>query len=215
MDTFKHVLAFPMYAAAAWLAWVFTLQTSPDALALMLAAAVLTGFCAWLLGLAQRAGKPLAPGLLAGLAAVLAVGCLAIGARETPAPTVQTASASGGASAAEEQPFTPDKLAELRSQGRPVFVNFTAAWCVTCQVNERLALASPEVARALADAHAVYLKADWTNRDGDIARILAEHGRAGVPLYQVYGAKGDPAVLPQLLTPGIVSKAIRTAARAG
>jgi thiol:disulfide interchange protein DsbD len=215
MDVFKHVLAFPMYGAAAWLLWVFTLQTGPDALALMLAAAVLVGLCAWLLGLAQRAGRPLVPGVMAVAAAVLAAGCLAAGARETAQPAVQGASAEAAAGA-EEQPFSPDRLAELRSQGRPVFVNFTAAWCVTCQVNERLALASPEVAKALADTHAVYLKADWTSRDGEIARILAEHGRAGVPLYLVYGAGGgDPSVLPQLLTPGIVSKALRAAARAG
>ena len=71
-----------------------------------------------------------------------------------------------------------------------MFVNFTAAWCVTCQVNERLALGSPQVAKALADAGAVYLKADWTNHDSEIAKLLAEHGRAGVPLYLVYGSGG-------------------------
>ncbi|HEY4029151.1 MAG TPA: protein-disulfide reductase DsbD domain-containing protein [Caulobacteraceae bacterium] len=220
MDTLKHLLAFPMYGTAAWLLWVFTLQTGPGALALMLAAAVLVGFCGWLVGRAQASGKPLVPGLAAGLAAVLAVACLVYGARETaPAAVAQTASAdqaapaeAGGKEAASE-PFTPERLADLRAQGKPVFVNFTAAWCVTCQVNERLALGSPQVAKALADVGGVYLKADWTNHNGEIAKLLAEHGRAGVPLYLVYGTSGDPAVLPQLLTPGAVAQAIRAAGK--
>jgi thiol:disulfide interchange protein DsbD len=221
MDTFKHLLAFPMYGTAAWLLWVFTLQTGSNALALMLAAAVLVGFCAWLVGRAQASGKPLVPGLAAGLAAVLAIACLVFGARETaPAAVAQTASAdqlapaqASGKEMASEA-FTPGRLADLRAHGKPVFVNFTAAWCVTCQVNERLALGSPEVAKALADVGGVYLKADWTNHDSEIARLLEQHGRAGVPLYLVYGAGGgDPAVLPQLLTPGAVAQAIRAAGR--
>ena len=219
MDTFKHLLAFPMYGTAAWLLWVFTLQAGSDALALMLTASVLAGFCAWLLGRAQASGKPLIPGLVAAVAAVLAVACLVTGARETE-PATQTASADAPASPAasgkeaDSEPFSPQKLADLRAQGKPVFVNFTAAWCVTCQVNERLALGSPLVAKALADAVAVYLKADWTNHNSEIAKLLAEHGRAGVPLYLVYGAGGgDPAVLPQLLTPGGVASAIRAAAK--
>jgi len=225
MDTLKHLLAFPMYGTAAWLLWVFTLQTGSNALALMLAAAVLVGFCAWLTGRAQAGGKPLIPGLAAGVAAVLAVACLVYGARET-APAAAQASNSSAASADPAPPaetggkemaseaFSPTKLADLRAQGKPVFVNFTAAWCVTCQVNERLALGSPQVAKALAEVGGVYLKADWTNHDGEIAKLLAEHGRAGVPLYLVYGAGGgDPVVLPQLLTPGAVAQAIRAAGK--
>jgi thiol:disulfide interchange protein DsbD len=93
-------------------------------------------------------------------------------------------------------------------------VDFTAAWCVTCQVNERLALGAGSVAKAIADTGTVYLKADWTNHDSQIAKLLAEHGRAGVPLYLVYGAGGgDPVVLPQLLTPGSVAAAIKAAAK--
>jgi thiol:disulfide interchange protein DsbD len=179
---------------------------------------VLVGFGAWLTGRAQTSGKPLIPGLAAGLAAVLAIACLVYGARET-AP-VQTASADQAAPAeapgkeAASEPFTPERLAELQAQGKPVFVNFTAAWCVTCQVNERIALGSPQVAKALADVGGVYLKADWTNHNAEIAQLLAEHGRAGVPLYLVYGAGGGaPAVLPQLLTPGAVAQAIGAAGK--
>ena len=226
MDTLKRLLAFPMYGTAAWLLWVFTLQTGSGALALMLAAAVLVGFCAWLTGRAQAGGKPLVPGLAAGLAAVLAIACLVYGARET-APAMAAQASNDAAASADPSPapesggkemaseaFSTDKLADLRAQGKPVFVNFTAAWCVTCQVNERLALGSPQVAKALAEVGGVYLKADWTNHNGEIAKLLAEHGRAGVPLYLVYGAGGgDPVVLPQLLTPGAVAQAIRAAGK--
>jgi thiol:disulfide interchange protein DsbD len=219
MDTFKHLLAFPMYGTAAWLLWVFTLQAGSAALAWILAAAVLVGFCAWLVGRAQASGKPLVSGLSAAVAAVLAVTCLVSGARESTPAGAQTIDASAPAEAtgkeAASEPFTPQRLADLQAQGKPVFVNFTAAWCVTCQVNERLALGSAQVAKALADTGAVYLKADWTNHNGEIAKLLAEHGRAGVPLYLVYSAKGgQPAVLPQLLTPGEVAQAIRAAGKA-
>ena len=224
MDTFKRLLAFPMYGTAAWLLWVFTLQTGSNALALMLAAAVLAGFCAWLIGQAQGAGQRRTQGVLGVLAvatAATAVWCLAAGAQEKPvvaasadaAPVASVPAESGGGEAAS-QPFTPEKLADLRAQGKPVFVNFTAAWCVTCQVNERLALGAGSVAKAIADTGTVYLKADWTNHDSQIAQLLAAHGRAGVPLYLVYGAGGgDPVVLPQLLTPGGVATAIRAAAK--
>jgi thiol:disulfide interchange protein len=219
MDTLKHVLAFPMYGTAAWLLWVFTLQAGSGALAALLAAAVLVGLCAWLMGAAQGAGKPLVPGVAAVIAAGLAVACLVVGARQSAPAAAQTADAAGspaeqGGAEAPSQPFTPQKLAELQAQGKPVFVNFTAAWCVTCQVNERLALGAGSVAKALTDTGTVYLKADWTNHDGAIAKMLADHGRAGVPLYLVYGVGGgDPAVLPQLLTPGTVVSAIRAAAK--
>lgn len=222
MDTLKHVLAFPMYGTAAWLLWVFTLQAGSGALAALLAAAVLAGLCAWLIGAAQRAALSGIKGFLlrfsAAVAAGLAIACLTAGAlQHAPAAAVADGGAApseAGGREAPSQPFTPEKLADLRAQGKPVFVNFTAAWCVTCQVNERLALGAGSVAKALADTGTVYLKADWTNHDGAIAKMLADHGRAGVPLYLVYGAGGgDPVVLPQLLTPGSVVAAIKAAAK--
>jgi thiol:disulfide interchange protein DsbD len=94
-----------------------------------------------------------------------------------------------------------------------VFVNFTAAWCVTCQVNERVALSSRRLAKAFKRAGVVYLIGDWTNRNAVIAAALAKHGRAGVPLYLMYGqGGGDPVVLPQILTEGMVEDAVRKAA---
>ncbi len=222
MDTLRHVLAFPMYGTAAWLLWVFTLQAGSSALASLLAASVLVGLFAWLIGTTQRAGKPLIPGVFAVITAVLAVACLLVGAKQTaPAAAAQTASsgsavapAEAGGAEAPSQPYSDAKLAEARATGKPVFVNFTAAWCVTCQVNERLALGAGSVAKAISDTGTTYLKADWTNHDSAIAKMLAEHGRAGVPLYLVYGASGgEPVILPQLLTPGAVVAALQTAAK--
>jgi thiol:disulfide interchange protein DsbD len=107
------------------------------------------------------------------------------------------------------EPWSAARVTELQSEGRGVFVNFTAAWCVTCKVNEIAALTSPRVTQAFAEANVAYLVGDWTNRDDAIAQALAEHGRAGVPLYLYYPADGgEPVVLPQVLTEGLVIETI-------
>ena len=129
-----------------------------------------------------------------------------------PGPATATTEAAPTADA-PRQAWSPDRLADLRAQHKPVLVNFTAAWCVTCQVNERLAFSSQQVATAFKRSGAAYLVADWTNRDPVIAKALADQGRIGVPLYLVYGAAGNPRVLPQLLTPTTVSEALDDAAR--
>jgi len=218
MDVFRKALSFPMYAAAAWLAWVLDQQTGSPGLAGMLAAAVALGLAGWLLGLAQRRaalGRDVASvGLQAAAALALAgaVGLAALGGRQG------AAGAAPGVAAVSQgipsQPWSVDRLAALRAAHTPVLVNFTAAWCVTCQVNERVAFASAEVGQAFRRAGAVYLVADWTRRDRAIAEALREQGRIGVPLYLVYGVDGDPpTVLPQLLTPGVVARALQAAAQ--
>jgi thiol:disulfide interchange protein DsbD len=112
------------------------------------------------------------------------------------------------------EPWSPARVAALRAENRGVFVNFTAAWCVTCKVNEAAALANPRVAQAFAEAGAVYLVADWTNRDETIAAALAEHGRAGVPLYLYYPpGGGDPVILPQVLSESMILETIAGDAR--
>ena len=114
------------------------------------------------------------------------------------------------------EPYSPERLAELRAEGRPVFVNYTAAWCISCQVNDRVALSTRAVAAAMRNNNIAYLKADWTKRDPVIAAELARYGRAGVPLYLVYGAGGgEPAILPAILTEGVVVRALDAAAKAG
>ena len=211
METFKKLMAFPMYGAAAWLVWVLTLQSGNSALARILAAAIVLALGAWILGLAQKrqavGGKPL---VLAGIGAVLAIGAFVLVL--VPAygvPAAVSADAAPAAGSIPEAVYSPEAVAEARAQGKPVFVNFTAAWCVTCQVNEKVAFATAEAADAFTRTGAVYLKADWTRKDAVIAAELARHGRAGVPLYLVYGVKSpDPAILPQFLTPAMVAKAL-------
>ena len=214
MDAFRKALAFPMYGAVAWLVWVLTVQAGSDAVPRILGAAVLLAFALWLAGAAQRrravGGRPAA---LTAVAAVLALAAVAGGAVW---PQYAEAGPAEGAEAAklDAQAYTPEKLAALLAEGRPVLVNYTAAWCVSCQVNDRTALSTRTVSEALTRNNAAYLKADWTKRDPQIAAELARFGRAGVPLYLVYGAKGgDPAILPSLLTPGLVTKALDAAGR--
>ena len=204
MARLKEILAFPMYASAAWMIWVLAQQVGPEGLAAALAGLIFIGLAAWLLGLAQNASKP---GLSSAFAVLALVAVVTLLTSVANAPTaVSGASASGGTSEA----YSPERVSQLRAEGRTVFVNFTAAWCITCLMNERVALSTDEVKRAFADERVVYLKADWTNRDAGIARTLAGFGRSGVPLYVVYGkGGGEPQVLPQLLTPGAVLAAIK------
>jgi len=211
METLRHVLAFPMYGAVAWLVWVLAQQTGPIGLAHALAAGVLAAFAAWLWGHAQR--RPPAP-IARGLATVVFLGALAfVGLLALEASAPAAADPASPTAEVPSEAWSPERVAALRAEGRPVFVNFTAAWCVTCQVNERTSLGTKTVAEALTRTNAVYLKGDWTKRDGAIAAALAEHGRAGVPLYLVYGADGsDPVILPQLLTEGMVAEALDKAA---
>jgi thiol:disulfide interchange protein DsbD len=208
MEVFRKALAFPMYGAAAWLAWVLVQLAGPftpeqsDALAKLFAAGVAVGLAAWLAGLAQRraamGAKPFALTAAAGVVAALAV-----------AGVVWP---QDKATELQSEPYSAARLAELRAEGRPVFVNYTAAWCVSCQVNDRVALSTRATTRAFERHKVAYLKADWTKRDGVIAADLASHGRAAVPLYLVYGTKGgDGVILPSILTSDIVVKAVEAA----
>ena len=215
MSRFRQVMAFPMYGAAAWLAWVFALQAGVSALAFLFVAAIAVAFAAWAWGASQEGGKTLVPRLAAVAGVLVAIPMIALGAQQSaPASAASpTAVAEGPGAPLPTEPWSPERVAALRAEGRPVFVDFTAAWCVTCQVNERTALAGKGVADAFARTKAVYLKADWTNRDDRIAKALTEQGRSGVPLYLVYDAKPDgPAkILPQLLTEGLVVEALDAA----
>ena len=191
MERLRQGLAFPLYLTVAWLAWVLAQQAGADAVLLLAVGCTVLAFCAWLLGLIQRAGGHRAA--LLGLA-VAAAAVFASAATLRPA-----------APAARADGFSLDRLEALRREGRPVFVDMTAAWCVTCLVNERVALAPERVQAAFARGGVTVLRGDWTSRDAEITRFLQTHGADGVPLYVFYpGGRREPVVLPQILTPGIV-----------
>jgi thiol:disulfide interchange protein DsbD len=197
MERLKQGLAFPMFATAVWLVWILASLSGADGVLRLLAVAAAASAALW----AWRAFEGVRGRVaVAGLAA-LAAGAVIWVSRPQP-------------SALAAAPWSPARVAELRSAGQAVFVNFTADWCVTCKVNEQTSLASPKVAAAFARTGVVYLKADWTVRDAEIAQALAEHGRNGVPLYLVYtaGSEGAPTVLPQLLTEQTVIEAVVSAA---
>ena len=214
MERLKGLLAFPLYATALWLAWVFGRQAGADALGLLFIAGVLLAFGLWLLGQGQSermAGRRGVLHLTAGaLALLLAAGALIVAAR-TPVPTGEgLAEGAGPVSAPWSQAAVEAALAE----GRPVLVNFTADWCVTCKINERTALTSPTVTAAMERSNALYLVGDWTRRDDAITAELQRHGRSGVPLYLLYSpGSAEPRILPQLLTEGVVVEALKEAGR--
>jgi thiol:disulfide interchange protein DsbD len=202
MERLKQALAFPMYASAAWLAWVLTQQAGAQALAVALGCAVVLAFAAWLYDSTRPLG---ARGHLAGSVAASLLAIAAVAAGPASLRDVDTA-VTAQASSDGWEPYSPERLQALRDQGKPVFVNLTAAWCITCLVNERVALGTERVESAFALAKVTRLKGDWTRRDERITRLLAEHGRSGVPLYLYYpaGAGSAPTLLPQLLTPDLV-----------
>ncbi|MCR5882340.1 thioredoxin family protein [Rhizobacter sp. J219] len=208
MDRLKQALAFPMYASAAWLAWVLARQAGPEALAVALAGAIGLALAAWLYSNTRDLGARgrHASAVIAVLLVVGTVGFGTLGVTGTStAPPATTAADSGW------EPYTPERLATLRREGKPVFVNLTADWCITCLVNERVALSPSHVDEAFRQAGITRLKGDWTRGDERITRLLAEHGRSGVPLYLFYpaGPQVEPQVLPQLLTPDLVLTALK------
>jgi thiol:disulfide interchange protein DsbD len=200
MDRLKQGLAFPMYAAAAWLVWVLSRQSGADGVLAALCVLLLLSVAAWMLGAAQRGA---APGCVwrGGALVLLLMAASIVGY----APYTSGGGVAGSSLPGEPSVYSLARLADLRAKGQPVFVNMTAAWCVTCLMNERIALSTPEVRQAFAQRGITYLKGDWTRSDPDITSFLHEHGRDGVPLYVFYPAGGaSPVVLPQILTAGIV-----------
>ena len=206
MERLKQALAFPLYASVAWLVWVVSQQTGSSGVAAALGGLLLVGFAAWLHQTSRGAR------LTWRRAATLAVAALVLGAVALGPLTAAVPSPPAAARADGWEPFTDARLAELRAAGKPVFVNVTAAWCLTCLVNERVALRSPGVTDALARRGVATLRADWTNRDPAITRVLGSFGRNGVPLYLLYpaGASGAPAVLPQILSERAIVDALNT-----
>jgi thiol:disulfide interchange protein len=209
MIVFRELLAFPMYGAALWLLWVVGQEAGPNGALATGIGALLLGFAAWALGRQQRAGNSGRGWRVAALASVLLAVVAGGGllASLAPAPPGAVLAASG------TEPFSAARLAELRAQNRPVFIDMTAAWCVTCLVNERVVLDRPPVRAAFAAAGVTLLRGDWTRQDAAITDFLRRLGHDGVPLYVLYPrGDGAPLVLPQILTEGTVLGALRRVA---
>lgn len=202
MESFKQLMAFPLYLSAVWLTWILTRQQGADAAALLLSAMILLALGFW-----ARSRWPrthVTQGLL--LLCIVGTGLL------LAQPVISTEQANQAAvqpsRTAAIQPYSPTRLAQLRKQGRTVFVDFTADWCLTCKVNEHVTLASAPVRRAFKRQHVAWLQGDWTRATPVITRALAHFGRSGVPLYVVYRKGGKAKVLPQILTPETVVDAV-------
>lgn len=204
METFKQAISFPLFLTVVFFVWVLDRQAGPEAAAALLTGLVLLGVAGWLYGRFWMSGR-LLPRVLAGvfLLAGLAVGALgADGLASAPNP---------GQDQTSWRPWSPQTVESLLAEGRPVFVDFTASWCLTCQANKQVALNRPEVQEAFQERQVVTLRADWTHRDPQITQALASFGRSGVPLYVLYsGIPGDPPrILPEVLTPGLVLQALQ------
>jgi thiol:disulfide interchange protein DsbD len=215
MSTLKQGLAFPMLGAVGWLIWVLERQAGSAALAAILACCLLLSFAAWLYGMAQkrqmmgRRHWALHSATVVFLLLV-AVPLLNLNATATPQNSAETAQAAAAVA------WTPQNVEAIKGQGKPILVNFTASWCITCQVNDRTSLSTQAVKAAMARTDTIYMVADSTKYNPDVEQALSDFGRGGLPLYVVYPADGGkPVVLPQVLTPNIVISALDRATEHG
>jgi thiol:disulfide interchange protein len=202
MATFKSVMAFPMLATVVWLVWVLGQQTGIDGAASLLGVLVALAFALWAWGRvdSERPARLVWSG----------IGVLLLGLSLTWAlPTWREAQAAPAAANATWQPWSAERVAALSAEGRTVFVDFTAAWCVTCQVNKRTTLGDARLLAELQTRQVALLRADWTRRDAAISNELARLGRNGVPVYAIYRpGQAAPTVLPELLTVQTVLNAL-------
>jgi thiol:disulfide interchange protein/DsbC/DsbD-like thiol-disulfide interchange protein len=198
METFKQALAFPMFASALWLIWVLSIQSGPQSVLLIGVAFLMFALGVW----ANRMSGFVAKAVTALAFALMIVSV--IGVARLPSSSSTQTLMSG------QEAWSRDRVDELRQAGHPVFIDVTAAWCVTCQLNKLTVLDDDAVKAAFEDYGVAQLRADWTNRDDDIAALIHEHGGAGVPLYLLYPADGGPAqVLPSILTRDVIIDALQ------
>jgi thiol:disulfide interchange protein/DsbC/DsbD-like thiol-disulfide interchange protein len=216
MDTLKQLFAFPVYGTAAWLLWVLSQQTSPFGLGAALGGLILIALAAWAYQRSHSSsGGSKITVLVTAVASLLLAIILPVKFADTAAAAPTAGAAAAGSPGSDEwQPYSAARVAELQAAGKPLLVNFTASWCLTCLVNERNAFADSAVREIFRNKNVTLMKGDWTNRDAAISQALSSFGRAGVPLYVVYNGKpgsSEPVVLPQLLTAGVVQSAFSDA----
>jgi thiol:disulfide interchange protein DsbD len=212
MEVLKQAVSVPIFATVIWLAWVVTSGYGPELLAALLGSFLLLAIAGWFLGRwpATRWATVVAVLIVAGV-----VGLAVYGQRLAAESQMEKANiTSGSLTGSPWQPWSADALQKSLAAGQPVFVDFTASWCLSCQVNERVALSRPEVMQAFAAKNVALFRADWTREDPAITQALTDLGRSGVPVYALYApGQSDPLLLPQVLTPGIVTDALAKLAK--
>jgi thiol:disulfide interchange protein len=202
MNTFKQVMAFPLYATVGYLIWVLAGQTSENGLLAVLFALTLIAMAVWLYGHYN------APGASRGRAQVAMAGALVLFLLGLNLGWPRAAKATD----IVWEPWSAERVAQLREEGRPIYVDFTARWCATCQANKKLVFSSEEVKQYVREHHVALLKADWTNSDPRITAELARWHRSAVPFNLVYVPQAsEPNVLPELLTSATVLDSLRAA----
>jgi len=203
MEVLKQAVSVPIFGTVIWLAWVIANAYGAAVLAALLACFLLLAIAGWFLGRWPAKGWSSA---VAGLLLLFVVATTVIASKQL---AIANKTPNQAASSTGWQPWSAEAVARYQAQGRPVFVDFTASWCLSCQVNERVALGKPEVQKAFVEANVVLMRADWTRYDDNITRALNSFGRSGVPTYALYvPGESQPRLLPEVLTSGIVTNAV-------
>ncbi|HEX3885603.1 MAG TPA: protein-disulfide reductase DsbD domain-containing protein [Stellaceae bacterium] len=200
MVTTRQILAFPLYGTVAWLIWVLMQEVAPGDALMVMFGLVAVGFAVWVYGRTRMRWRRLG----ATLAVLSVAGAITLAATAAPATAPQAAARDG----LPYEAFSSARLAALTADKKPVFVNLTASWCITCLFNEHATLDSTAIRHAFAAHGVTALKGDWTRRNPDITAFLQQHGRSGVPLYLLYDKSGEATVLPQILTEAAVLDAV-------
>lgn len=214
MNTLKQLMGFFLLATVVWLVWVLGIQAGANAIVGLIAGLLLLGLSAWVLGkwgtIIQNQGKRITAYtvsvLLISLAIFIAVSALKFSVSSGNVSANPVSSENAGM---KWENYTPTRFEELKNSGQPFFIDFTAAWCLSCQVNDKVVFASENVISEFRNKNIVALKADWTSRDENITKALASYGRNSVPLYVLYERNNPtPKILPELITPGIMLDAL-------
>ncbi|WKZ69252.1 MAG: protein-disulfide reductase DsbD family protein [Melioribacteraceae bacterium] len=210
METLKQFMGFPLVATVIWLVWVLGLQTGSDGVASLLMTLLLASLGVWIYGKWGTFNNKNSVKILSRIVTVvLIIAGLFFGISTTASSFNNYNTITNNTSGVQWEKFSQVRVDELRAEGRSIFIDFTAAWCLTCQVNERAAINKSEVIAKLNEKNVVALKADWTSRDDEITKALAKFGRNSVPLYVIYSENlSEPLILPEILTTGIVLEAL-------
>lgn len=212
MVIFKQLMAFPLFATALWLLWVLSLQSVSEVVLLQLLGAIGIAFALWVYSVWADVNRPKASRVTASLLTLIILsGSFALPIWSAAASTGRANNVSVVSGERDQygliwEEYSDQKVEQLVSQGHPVYVDFTAAWCITCQVNKRVVFSSSEVTKLIADKKIRLLRADWTNKDEKIARSLERYNRRGVPLNLLFSNHPEhkPYIFPAILTPGLV-----------